>query len=133
MTRSTSRQRGFSLLEIFMSMALFAAAAVSLAQAINLISLSVGESIEEAEIRESLRAELLEATRNPNLQEEVREKNPNDRGVFFRIEVEALNLQNKDAVTLGNLFQVEVTALRQTPAGNEVLDSASTWVYPDIF
>lgn len=128
------RKSGFSLLELLMSMALFAIAAVSLAQAINMISLTVSESIDEAEVREALRAELLEATRNPNLQEETREKNPNDQGIFFRIEVTTLNLENKDAQTLANLFEVRVTALRASQfGGTETLDEAMTWVYPDIF
>lgn len=129
-----SRKSGFSLLELLMSMALFAIAAVSLAQAINMISLTVAESIDEAEVREALRAELLEATRNPNLQEETREKNPNDQGIYFRIEVKTLNLENKDAQTLANLFEVRVTALRNSQFGREeTLDEAMTWVYPDIF
>ncbi len=46
MTQFRGHRSGFSLLELLMAMALFAIAAVSLAQAINMISLTVSESIE---------------------------------------------------------------------------------------
>jgi hypothetical protein len=48
--------------------------------------------------------------------------------------VKTLNLENKDAQTLANLFEVRVTALRNSQFGREeTLDEAMTWVYPDIF
>lgn len=117
-----------------MAMAIFSIAAISLAQAINVIGLTVTESIEEAELREQLRAVLLEATRVPNLREETRELNPNEAGIAFRIEVEGLNLENREAVALSDLFEVRVTAFRSGgPRGTETLDTASTWVYSGMF
>lgn len=117
-----------------MSMALFAIAAVSLAQAINLISLTVSETIGEAELREQLRAVLLENTRNPNLQEENRETNPDAQGISFRIEIERLILETQQGEPLDSLFEVTVTALQDNGLrGVEELDFASTIVYPGIF
>jgi prepilin-type N-terminal cleavage/methylation domain-containing protein len=134
MTQFRGHRSGFSLLELLMAMALFAIAAVSLAQAINMISLTVSESIEEAEVREQMRALLLEVSRDPDLREDSRETNPDDFGLFFRIEIVPLNLENQDSEPLANLFDVKVTALRKTIAkGVEEIDVANTWVYPDIF
>jgi len=134
MTQFRGHRSGFSLLELLMALALFAIAAVSLAQAINMISLTVSESIEEAEVREQMRALLLEVSRDPDLREDSRETNPDDFGLFFRIEIVPLNLENQDSEPLANLFDVKVTALRKTIAkGVEEIDVANTWVYPDIF
>ena len=134
MTQFRGHRSGFSLLELLMAMALFAIAAVSLAQAMNMISLAVSESIEEAEVREQMRAFLLEVSRDPDLREDSRETNPDDFGLFFRIEIVPLDLENQDAEPLANLFDVRVTALRKTIAkGVEEIDVANTWVYPDIF
>jgi prepilin-type N-terminal cleavage/methylation domain-containing protein len=134
MTQFRGHRSGFSLLELLMAMALFAIAAVSLAQAINMISLTVSESIEEAGVREQMRALLLEVSRDPDLREDSRETNPDDFGLFFRIEIVPLNLENQDSEPLANLFDVKVTALRKTIAkGVEEIDVANTWVYPDIF
>lgn len=125
---------GFSLLELLMAMALFAIAAVSLAKAINLISLTVSESIEDAEIREQMRAVLLEVSRDPDLREDSRETNPDDMGLFFRINIEPVELENQDGEPLANLFSVRVAAMRKTSlSGSEEIDFAETWVYPDMF
>jgi len=117
-----------------MAMALFAIAGVALAQAMNLVALGVAEGIEEAELREDLRAHLLEASRDPRLEEGVREIAANERGIAFRITVEKAGLANAEARTLDNLFEVTVTALQGDTArrGTE-LESASTLVHPAIF
>ncbi len=121
-------KRGFTLLELLMAMALFAIAAVSLAEALNLISLTVAESIDDAELREKLRAAVIEAVRNPVLKEETRETNPDESGLYFRIEVVRLDLRNQVGQNLEQLFEITVTAIRQTSGGrNESLDSATTY------
>lgn len=116
-----------------MAMALFTVAAVSLAEALNLISLTVGESIDDAEVREQLRATMLEVSRDSALTAETRETNPDKRGLYFRIEVERLDLKNEEGQTLDNLFEVKVTAMRDLPGGrDEELDSASTIANPNL-
>ena len=116
-----------------MAMALFTVAAVSLAEALNLISLTVGESIDDAEVREQLRATMLEVSRDSALTAETRETNPDKRGLYFRIEVERVDLKNEEGQTLDNLFEVEVTAMRDLPGRrDEVLDSASTIANPNL-
>ncbi|MCB1207303.1 MAG: prepilin-type N-terminal cleavage/methylation domain-containing protein [Verrucomicrobiae bacterium] len=128
-----SSPRAFTLFELLMAMALFTMAAVSLAEALNLISLTVSESIDDAEVRESLRATLLEVTRDTALTAETRETNPDEQGLYFRIEVDRVDLKNEDGQTLDNLFEVKVTALRQVRAGrDEVLDSATTLANPNL-
>src|SRR5690606_12977289 len=111
--RQTRRVEGFTLMELLMAMALFAMAAVSLAGALNLISLSVGESIDEAELREQLRAVVLEVCRDPAIREETRETNPDERGVYFRIAVSRIDLRNEEGESLQDLYQVSVAALRE--------------------
>lgn len=133
MRRSSLQTSGFTLLELLMSMALFTLAAVSLAEALNLISLTVSESIDDAEVREQLRATMLEVSRDAALTAETRETNPDKRGLYFRIEVERLDLKNEDGQTLDNLFEVKVTAMRDLPGGrNEELDTASTIANPNL-
>ena len=117
-----------------MAMALFAIAAVSLAEALNVISLTVTETIEDAELREQLRAAMLEVTRDPNLTAETWETEPNEQGLAFRIDIERLELDNEKGESLANLFSVKVTALKVQSGGRkESLDSASTIVNPAIF
>jgi prepilin-type N-terminal cleavage/methylation domain-containing protein len=133
MRRNSLHHQGFTLLELLMSMALFTVAAVSLAEALNLISLTVGESIDDAEVREQLRATMLEVSRDAALTAETRETNPDKRGLYFRIEVERLDLKNEEGQTLDNLFEVKVTAMRDLPSGrNEELDTASTVASPNL-
>jgi len=133
MRRSSLQTSGFTLLELLMSMALFTVAAVSLAEALNLISLTVSESIDDAEVREQLRATMLEVSRDASLTAETRETNPHKRGLYFRIDVERLDLKNEDGQTLDNLFEVKVTAMRDLPGGrNEELDTASTVANPNL-
>lgn len=131
--RQTRRVEGFTLMELLMAMALFAMAAVSLAGALNLISLSVGESIDEAELREQLRAVVLEVCRDPAIREETRETNPDERGVYFRIAVSRIDLRNEEGESLQDLYQVSVAALREGAGGRvETLDSASTYANPNL-
>jgi prepilin-type N-terminal cleavage/methylation domain-containing protein len=133
MRRSSLHHQGFTLLELLMSMALFTIAAVSLAEALNMISLTVSESIDDTEVREQLRATMLEVSRDAALTAETRETNPDKRGLYFRIEVERLDLKNEDGQTLDNLFEVKVTAMRDLPSGrNEELDTASTVASPNL-
>jgi len=128
------RPKGFTLLELLMAMALFTIAAVSLAQALNMISLTVSESIDDAEAREALRAAVIEAVRDPALKEETRETNPDDRGLYFRIEVVRLELKNDQGQSVDNLFEVTVTAMRENTGGgrDEMLDSATTYANPNL-
>ena len=133
MRRNSLHHQGFTLLELLMSMALFTIAAVSMAEALNMISLTVSESIDDTEVREQLRATMLEVSRDAALTAETRETNPDKRGLYFRIEVERLDLKNEDGQTLDNLFEVKVTAMRDLPSGrNEELDTASTVASPNL-
>ena len=134
MSPRPSKKAGFTILELLMAMALFAIAGVSLAEALNLISLTVTETIEEAELREQLRAVMLEVSRDPNLTAETRETEANTEGLAFRIDIERLELDNEKGESLANMFSVKVTALRiQSGGRKETLDSASTIVNPGIF
>jgi len=134
MSSRPSRKAGFTILELLMAMALFAIAAVSLAEALNVISLTVTETIEESELREQLRAVMLEVSRDPNVTAETRETEANEQGLAFRIDIERLELDNEKGDSLANLFSVKVTAIRiQSGGRRETLDSASTIVNPAIF
>ena len=128
------KEAGFSLFEVLAAMGLFVIAAVSLAEALNVISLTVSESIEEAEVRELLRGQLLLATRDPNIQEETRETNENEQGVFFKIESVLVTPENYDGQPLSDLYEVRVTAYKRDSLGrSQEMDVASTYVYPGMF
>jgi prepilin-type N-terminal cleavage/methylation domain-containing protein len=128
------KNSGFTILELLMAMALFAIAAVSLAEALNMISVTVTETIDDAELRERLRAVLMEVTRDPNLSEDTRETDATRDGLSFRINIERLELKNEAGESLNNLFSVKVTAIQNSPGGKkETLDSAGTIVNPAIF
>lgn len=135
MCGKTPKNAGFTLLELLMAMALFAIAAVSLAEALNLISLTVTESIDEAELRERIRATVLEVTRDPNLAADTRETNPDEEGYYFRIEVVRLEgLRNEQGEALQNLFEVTVTAMQEGRGGRrETLDQVTTYSNPSLY
>jgi prepilin-type N-terminal cleavage/methylation domain-containing protein len=107
------KNSGFTILELLMAMALFAIAAVSLAEALNMISVTVTETIDDAELRERLRAVLMEVTRDPNLSEDTRETDATRDGLSFRINIERLELKNEAGESLDNLFSVQVTAIKK--------------------
>ncbi len=63
----------------------------------------------------------------------ARNESRQNRGLYFRIEVERLDLKNEEGQTLDNLFEVKVTAMRDLPGGrNEELDTASTVANPNL-
>ena len=127
------RQAGFTLLELLMAMGVFAIAAVALANAINQISLSVAESAEEVAVREQLRGILLEATRSNDLAEGSRTID-NGQGIVFQINVEKLNLRNRQAETLDDIYEVTAIARRELGGQrSEIVESADTWVFRDMF
>ena len=133
MRSSPHRKAAFTLLELLMALGLFAIAAVSLANAINLISLSVAESVEDVEVREQLRGVLLETSRNPNLEEGSRTVSTG-RGIICEVEVERLDLENREARTLDEIYEVRVTARRELGGqSSEFVDSADTLVYREMF
>lgn len=120
-------------MELLMSLALFTIAAVSLAEALNMISLTVAETIDEAEVRERLRSVMVETARDPAIRAETRETNPDTRGLYFAIAIERLELQTDEGQNLENLFEVVVTAKRSLRGGRtETLDTASTYANPNL-
>ncbi|MEM6280206.1 MAG: prepilin-type N-terminal cleavage/methylation domain-containing protein [Verrucomicrobiota bacterium] len=129
MTTESKYSQGFSLLELLMAMAVFAIAAVSLSQALSMISLSVVESIESAELREQMHGLLLEEGRNSRIREGVRKTEELANGVFFEVEVTRFDAQNREGEPLNNLFEVTVTAFRRSSSeGTIELSSAATLV-----
>jgi len=127
------RQAGFTLLELLMAMGVFAIAAVALANAINQISLSVAESAEEAAVREQLRGVLLEVTRNNDLAEGSRTID-NGQGIIFQIDIEKLNLRNRQAETLEDIYEVTAMARRELGGQrSEIVERADTWVFKGMF
>lgn len=127
------RQAGFTLLELLMAMGVFAIAAVALANAINQISLSVAESAEEAAVREQLRGVLLEVTRNNDLAEGSRTID-NGQGIIFQIDIEKLNLRNRQAETLDDIYEVTAIARRELGGQrSEIVERADTWVFKGMF
>lgn len=129
----SQRQAGFTLLELLMAMGVFVIAAVALANAINQISLSVAESAEDVAVREQLRGVLLEASRSSTLAEGSRTID-NGQGIVFQIDIEKLNLKNREAQTLDEIYEVTATARRELAGQRaEIVESADTWVFKDMF
>lgn len=116
-----------------MAMAVFVIAAVSLAEAISTISVSAVEAVESSDLRVQMRGLLLEAGRDPLIEEGRRETLAGDAGVFFRTEISRWEMENRESLLLDNLYEIKVTALRRLPGqGEEELDSATTAVYAGI-
>jgi hypothetical protein len=116
-----------------MAMGVFVIAAVALANAINQISLSVAESAEDVAVREQLRGVLLEASRSSTLAEGSRTID-NGQGIVFQIDIEKLNLKNREAQTLDEIYEVTATARRELAGQRaEIVESADTWVFKDMF
>ena len=107
-------------------MAVFVIAAVSLSQALNIISLTVVESIDESELRERIQGLLLEEGRNPSIREGSRKIPPSDNGISFEIRIERFELSNRDGNPLNNLFEVTVIAFRSTASEGTVEVSRAT-------
>ncbi|MEM1443081.1 MAG: prepilin-type N-terminal cleavage/methylation domain-containing protein [Verrucomicrobiota bacterium] len=129
MTTESKYSGGFSLLELLMAMAVFAIAAVSLSQALSLISLTVVESIETSELREQMHGLLLEEGRNPQIREGSRKTEELENGVYFEVEVSQYQAENREGAPLNNLFEVTVTAFRRDSAqGTIELGNAATLV-----
>ncbi len=114
-----------------MAMAIFAIAGVSLAQAIQQISLAVSESVDQAVMREEVRAVLLETTRNPALREGEWDIASKFEEVRYRVTVGTASLKNQEAASLPDLYEVVVETF--TEGSDEPIDSISTLVYPPIF
>lgn len=134
MTFPQSSERAFSLLELLLAMALFTMAAVSLAEAISVISLTVSESVDDAVMRERLRSELLLVARSPIREQGTRTTEPDETGLAFRIDIERASLENREGVSLNDLYKVTLTAIqKEQGGGQETLDSISTLVNPAIF
>lgn len=114
-----------------MALAIFVIAGVSLAQALQVISLTVSESVDQAVLREEARATLLEVTRNPALAEGRREVASTQENVLYRINVESATLKNQKAATLPALFEVVVETFAK--GTDEPIDSVSTLVHPPLF
>ncbi len=127
------RSQGFSLLEVILALGLFSIAAVSLAAAINTISLGVAESVTDAEIREKLRSTLIEASRLPIQEPDSFTTDPDDTGLAFRIDIEQVFLENRDGVRLDNLYEVRVVALQREGRDVTEIDSASTLVNQTLY
>ena len=126
--------RAFSLLELLLAMAIFAIAAVSLAEAINVISLTVVESTDGAALREEMRGLLLETTRKPDLAEKTFEVIALNEDVRFVIEIEPFTAENNEGQSLEGFFEVAITALPvDSQSDSDPLDSISTLIYPPIF
>ena len=123
--------KAFTLLELLMAMAIFAIAGVSLAQAIQQISIAVSESIDQAGMREEVRAILLEATRNPALAEGEWDIASNFEKVRYRITVHAATQTNQEAVSLPDMYEVVVEIFSE--GDDEPIDAVNTLVYPAMF
>jgi len=131
---SPSLRSGFTLLEVILALAIFVAAAVALAGAMNTIGLSVVESSYQARVRGQLRSHLVETSRDPGLRPGRTDSLIDGDGVFYRIDVERFEATNEEGTPLERIFEVRVTAIRQAANGREqIIDQASTLTYPGIF
>lgn len=124
------RKSGFSLLEVVMALGIFAIAAVSLAEAITVISLSVTESVDLSLVREKMRSKMVEVTRAPIERAETRTTDPDESGFSFRVEIVEMPLENREGEALEGLYEVTLSAI--APDGS-IADKISTLVNPSLY
>lgn len=124
------RKAGFSLLEVVMALGIFAIAAVGLAEAITVISLSVNESLELSQVRERMRSKMVEVTRSPIERSETLNLNPDESGFAYRVEIVEMPLKNREGQNLDGLYEVTLSAIG--PDGS-IVDKISTLVNPSVY
>ena len=128
------RPHGFTVLEVILALGIFSIAAVALAGALNTISLSVVESVDQAKWREQMRSHLIRAARDPALEVGTDESLIGSTGVYYRTTIALLETKNEDGRSLKDLYSVEVVAIQRLPTGREeVLARASTYAWPGLF
>lgn len=112
-----------------MALGIFAIAAVSLAEALTVISLSVSESVELSLVRERMRSKMVEVTRGPIGIAESRNIEPDSSGDSYRVEIVEMPLENREGESLDGLYEVTLSAI--APDGS-VIDRISTLVNPSL-
>ncbi|MEQ1840368.1 MAG: hypothetical protein ABL994_08165, partial [Verrucomicrobiales bacterium] len=93
--------------------------------------LAVSESVDQAVMREEVRAVLLETTRNSALRAGEWDIASKFEEVRYHVTVETASLKDQEAATLSDLYEVVVETFSE--GSNEPIDSISTLVYPPMF
>ena len=72
-------------------------------------------------------------TRNNDLAEGSRTID-NGQGIIFQIDIEKLNLRNRQAETLEDIYEVTAMARRELGGQrSEIVERADTWVFKGMF
>ncbi|HEY8966154.1 MAG TPA: prepilin-type N-terminal cleavage/methylation domain-containing protein [Candidatus Methylacidiphilales bacterium] len=104
-----SAGRGFVLLEVLLSTAIFAIVAIGFARSITAAAEAIRQSHRESEILLGLSNRLAEAQMHPVVLGTSREKT-DARGVTYETEWTALKLENQAKAVLPNLYRLTVRA-----------------------
>lgn len=129
-----SKEKGFTLLEVLLALAVFTIVAVSLTVAMNQIGLLAMDSALRARQLELVNSYLTEASKGMELEEGVREIKLPDTEFIIQIEIEPVELQNQDGELLEGMYRVAVRALKDVPGGErDVVEEAETYRYQALY
>ena len=130
---STRRKQGFSLLEVMMALALFAAAAVALVETINEVGNITVQARVLRTVEQGLESVLDEFSKTPQMQEREEEIKADDNGISYSVVIKSLdNLKNQDNQVLSGMFGIKVTA-HWNLDGKKMESSAETIRYAGMF
>ncbi len=100
----------------------------------NLISVSVVDAADEAEVREQLRSILVQTARDPDLRAVSRDTPMNSKGFYFRTNVVRADVETSKGEPLDGLFEITISAIQRRASGRELeIDVASTLANPGMF
>lgn len=128
---STSPNRGFTLLEVILAIAIFSMAAVSLVQALNTIGVATIEASDQHAVDLQIKGLLNEFCFDPFLKTGITKLKDLDEIYNFEVEVDEANLSNEEGANLEEMFTVRVRAFKKGSQStkSKVFGSAERTVY----
>lgn len=104
-------QRGMTLFEVILALALFSTAAVALVVAINAMGSATLEARSLRAVEQGLEGIMDEYSKSPQINELDKEIKAGKDGVSYRVKIKPLeNLKNQDGVVLSGMFHIEISA-----------------------
>jgi len=121
--------KGFALLEIILSLALFSLVAVSMTRAIEEIAKASTSARQEAQVLRVLESVLAEVAHQPEFKAASIAFNPTADHIDASATIEKVKLINKDKVELDHMFRIRAEAWINDGRTRRMKRSMETYVY----